>query len=43
MVLLLLVLLPAVGWAAQGAIFVYHRFGESRLPSTNIPLETFAA
>jgi len=29
-------------FASQGAMFVYHRFGEPRLPSTNISLDTFA-
>ncbi len=41
--LLLSLLTPDVTPASEGVIFVYHRFGEARLPSTNIPIATFAA
>jgi len=43
--LLLCLLLPALPVAAaqvdQANLFVYHRFGDSRYPSTNIPIATF--
>jgi len=29
--------------AEQASVFVYHRFGEDRYPSTNISIDTFAA
>ncbi|WP_432821293.1 polysaccharide deacetylase family protein [Trichloromonas sp.] len=38
---LLLTISPAYA-EGQANVFVYHRFGDSRYPSTNIPLETFA-
>jgi biofilm PGA synthesis lipoprotein PgaB len=38
---LLLTVAPAFA-DGQANVFVYHRFGDSRYPSTNIPLETFA-
>lgn len=39
-----ILLFAQLGWAAQQAnIFVYHRFGDSRYPSTNIDLRVFAA
>jgi peptidoglycan/xylan/chitin deacetylase (PgdA/CDA1 family) len=34
---------PAVVFAGQANIFIYHRFGESRYPSTNIDLKLFAS
>lgn len=40
---LLLLLLPAPLCAVQANIFVYHRFGDGRYPSTNIPSAVFAA
>ena len=45
---LVLVLLVGVLWcsgaaAGQANVFVYHRFGDRRYPSTNISLATFAA
>jgi peptidoglycan/xylan/chitin deacetylase (PgdA/CDA1 family) len=40
--LLLLILLPAPLQAAdQATVFIYHRFGDSRYPSTNTSLEDF--
>jgi peptidoglycan/xylan/chitin deacetylase (PgdA/CDA1 family) len=40
---LCMVLLANVAWSAgQATIFVYHRFGDSRYPSTNIALDDFA-
>jgi peptidoglycan/xylan/chitin deacetylase (PgdA/CDA1 family) len=36
-----LVLLCGTAWADQANIFVYHRFGDDRYPSTNISLEVF--
>lgn len=39
--ILLLVWSPLV--SADINVFIYHRFGDSRYPSTNISLETFAA
>ncbi|PLY12648.1 MAG: chitin deacetylase, partial [Desulfuromonas sp.] len=42
--LLLFCLLSVVSASAsQGSIFVYHRFGDARYPSTNIELKVFAA
>jgi len=41
--LLAFLLLPGIVTASEGVIFVYHRFGETRIPSTNIALETFAS
>lgn len=35
--------LPAFSYADQANIFIYHRFGESRYPSTNIDLDLFAS
>lgn len=43
LVLLASLLLPQAALASQGTIFVYHRFGESRYPSTNISIDHFAA
>lgn len=34
---------PAVAGAGQANVFVYHRFGESRYPSTNIAADVFGA
>ncbi len=45
MLLLCLLLLLTVAQAyaeGQASVFVYHRFGDSRYPSTNISLDTFA-
>lgn len=40
--LLLMISSISYGWAAQHAsVFVYHRFGDSRYPSTNIELPVF--
>ncbi|HAD03586.1 MAG: hypothetical protein A2X84_12110 [Desulfuromonadaceae bacterium GWC2_58_13] len=40
---LFLVLTVSSGFAdGQANVFVYHRFGDSRFPSTNIPLNVFA-
>ena len=41
---LLLVFLSLItpAWAGQANMFVYHRFGDARYPSTNIALEVFA-
>lgn len=40
----LLVLFSCCAWATQQAnIFVYHRFGDQRYPSTNIDVEVFAS
>lgn len=40
--LLVMVGVNSYGWAAQHAtVFVYHRFGDSRYPSTNIELPVF--
>jgi len=36
-------LLPTQLFASSGTLFVYHRFDEPRLSSTNIPLAIFAA
>ncbi len=41
--LVLPLLFPAVTCADQANIFIYHRFGESRYPSTNIDLDLFAS
>ncbi len=41
--LLLLAGLAAPAWADGAVMFVYHRFGDSRYPSTNIAVEVFAA
>jgi peptidoglycan/xylan/chitin deacetylase (PgdA/CDA1 family) len=42
--LLLLLLLPAAGQTAdQATVFIYHRFGDHRYPSTNTPLGEFRA
>lgn len=42
--LLLLLLLPAAAAAAdQATVFIYHRFGDSRYPSTNTSLADFRA
>lgn len=35
--------LPLPVLAGQANVFVYHRFGDERYPSTNIAIETFAA
>jgi peptidoglycan/xylan/chitin deacetylase (PgdA/CDA1 family) len=44
LIFLLLFLLPVpTASAGQANVFVYHRFGDDRYPSTNIALETFAA
>ena len=42
---LLLILLPAATAVAssEANVFLYHRFGDSRYPSTNIDLDVFAA
>nr|WP_320048273.1 polysaccharide deacetylase family protein [uncultured Desulfuromonas sp.] len=43
-VLLAVLLLPWAGWATDNAtVFVYHRFGDARYPSTNIALDVFEA
>lgn len=44
-VLLAGTLLPGPARAArdEARVFIYHRFGDNRYPSTNIPLETFRA
>ena len=43
-VLMLLVLLPgAVGAADHATVFIYHRFGDARYPSTNTSLAEFRA
>lgn len=39
--LLLLAALPA--WGGEAVVFMYHRFGDARFPSTNIRLEQFEA
>jgi len=36
-------LLPLPVAAGQANVFVYHRFGDARYPSTNIPVDTFAS
>lgn len=36
-------LAPAICLAGQSTVFIYHRFGESRYPSTNIAVDIFAA
>lgn len=36
-------LMASSAWAGQANIFVYHRFGDSRYPSTNVSLEVFEA
>ncbi|MBN2428987.1 MAG: polysaccharide deacetylase family protein [Deltaproteobacteria bacterium] len=38
-----LILAPPFVWGNQANIFVYHRFGDDRYPSTNVSLETFEA
>lgn len=41
---LLALLLPvSPASAGQANIFVYHRFGDDRYPSTNISIDVFAA
>ncbi|BCR04744.1 polysaccharide deacetylase [Desulfuromonas versatilis] len=40
--LFLLTIPPSPARAGDVSVFVYHRFGESSLPSTNIDLETFS-
>lgn len=40
---LCLILSPALVLAGQANIFIYHRFDESRYPSTNISLDDFQA
>jgi peptidoglycan/xylan/chitin deacetylase (PgdA/CDA1 family) len=40
---LLLFFLAAPVFAGEAHVFVYHRFGDGRYPSTNIALDTFAA
>ena len=45
-VLCLLLLSPALGWCAvpsHAVVFMYHRFGDSRYPSTNVRLSRFDA
>ncbi len=42
-VLALLLLTPPPVSAEQANIFIYHRFGESRYPSTNIDTDVFAS
>lgn len=41
--LLLLLQTPLPALAEKASIFVYHRFGDARYPTTNIPLEIFDA
>ncbi len=40
---LILLGLPSPACAGQATVFVYHRFGDARYPSTNIPVQIFAA
>jgi peptidoglycan/xylan/chitin deacetylase (PgdA/CDA1 family) len=40
---LVLLLLATSAWAGEANVFVYHRFGDSRYPSTNISIDTFTA
>jgi peptidoglycan/xylan/chitin deacetylase (PgdA/CDA1 family) len=43
LLLLIALVLPITGVAAdQATVFVYHRFGDSRYPSTNIAVDVFA-
>ncbi|MEJ2199492.1 MAG: polysaccharide deacetylase family protein [Desulfuromonadaceae bacterium] len=39
---LLLLVWAGTAWASQANVFVYHRFGDDRYPSTNISLPVFA-
>ncbi len=44
LLLLAVLLLPSAGWCAdQATVFVYHRFGDDRYPSTNIAVDVFEA
>ncbi|MDY0190382.1 MAG: polysaccharide deacetylase family protein [Desulfuromonas sp.] len=44
LVIVLIFLFSGCAWASgQANIFVYHRFGDQRYPSTNISVETFAS
>lgn len=43
LVLLLLLQASGVAIASHAVVFMYHRFGESRYPSTNVQLEQFEA
>lgn len=38
----LLLALSSPVWASQANMFVYHRFGDARYPSTNVAVEVFA-
>lgn len=40
---LILLTVPSLVRGSQANIFVYHRFGDDRFPSTNISLQTFEA
>ena len=41
--LAIFILFPVLSLAGQANVFIYHRFGESRYPSTNIDVELFAS
>jgi peptidoglycan/xylan/chitin deacetylase (PgdA/CDA1 family) len=43
MLVLLLVALSQSLWAGEATIFIYHRFADSRYPSTNVAGDVFAA
>jgi hypothetical protein len=43
-VIVMFIMFSGCAWASeQASIFVYHRFGDQRYPSTNIDVEVFAS